>query len=67
MARSRPIPYWHFDAGAAMLILLAAIDEGYAASSFGVFMKTKPFKELLHIPDGRRHVHHHRQVADDSN
>jgi hypothetical protein len=50
-----------------MLILLAAIDEGYAASSFGVFMKTKPFKELLHIPDGRRHVHHHRQVADDSN
>ncbi len=33
-----PIPYWHFDAGAAaMLILLAAIDEGYAAGLFGVF------------------------------
>jgi nitroreductase len=48
-----PIPYWHFDAGAAaMLILLAAIDEGYAAGLFGVFMEaTKPFKELLHIPD----------------
>ena len=31
-----PIPYWHFDAGAAaMLILLAAIDEGYAAGLFG--------------------------------
>jgi FMN reductase [NAD(P)H] len=48
-----PIPYWHFDAGAAaMLILLAAIDEGYAAGLFGVFVEaTKPFKELLHIPD----------------
>jgi len=48
-----PIPYWHFDAGAvAMLILLAAIDEGYAAGLFGVFMEaTKPFKELLRIPD----------------
>jgi FMN reductase [NAD(P)H] len=48
-----PIPYWHFDAGAAaMLILLAAIDEGYAAGLFGVFAEaTQPFKELLRIPD----------------
>jgi FMN reductase [NAD(P)H] len=48
-----PIPYWHFDAGAAaMLILLAAIDEGYAAGLFGVFVDAiEPFKELLHIPD----------------
>jgi len=48
-----PIPYWHFDAGAAaMLILLAAIDEGYAAGLFGVFAgATPPFKELLRIPD----------------
>jgi len=48
-----PIPYWHFDAGAAaMLILLAAIDEGYAAGLFGVFTEaTEPFKELLRIPD----------------
>jgi FMN reductase [NAD(P)H] len=48
-----PIPYWHFDAGAAaMLILLAAIDEGYAAGLFGVFMEAiAPFKELLNIPD----------------
>jgi FMN reductase [NAD(P)H] len=48
-----PIPYWHFDAGAAaMLILLAAIDEGYAAGLFGVFAEaTQPFKELLHIPE----------------
>ncbi len=47
-----PVPYWHFDAGAAaMLILLAAIDEGYAAGLFGVFAEAmEPFKELLHIP-----------------
>ena len=47
-----PIPYWHFDAGAAaMMILLAAIDEGYAAGLFGVFMDAlEPFKELLGIP-----------------
>jgi len=48
-----PIPYWHFDAGAAaMLILLAAIDEGYAAGLFGVFVEVMaPFKQLLNIPD----------------
>jgi FMN reductase [NAD(P)H] len=47
-----PVPYWHFDAGAAaMLILLAAIDEGYAAGLFGVFAEAiAPFKQLLHIP-----------------
>jgi FMN reductase [NAD(P)H] len=47
-----PIPYWHFDAGAtAMLLLLAAIDEGYAAGLFGVFAEAiQPFKELLGIP-----------------
>ncbi len=48
-----PVPYWHFDAGAAaMLILLAAIDEGYAAGLFGVFVEAMaPFKQLLNIPD----------------
>jgi FMN reductase [NAD(P)H] len=48
-----PVPYWHFDAGAAaMLILLAAIDEGYAAGLFGVTVDVLPaFKELLAIPD----------------
>jgi nitroreductase len=48
-----PVPYWHFDAGAAaMLILLAAIDEGYAAGLFGVFAEAMaPFKQLLDIPD----------------
>jgi FMN reductase [NAD(P)H] len=48
-----PVPYWHVDAGAAMmLILLAAIDEGYAAGVFGVPVEHQPaFKELLGIPD----------------
>jgi FMN reductase [NAD(P)H] len=48
-----PVPYWHFDAGAAaMLILLGAIDEGYAAGLFGVPVEVMPaFKELLAIPD----------------
>ncbi len=48
-----PIPYWHFDAGAtAMLILLAAIAEGYASGLFGVFAEAmRPFKDLLGIPD----------------
>jgi FMN reductase [NAD(P)H] len=48
-----PVPYWHFDAGAAaMLLLLAAIDEGCAAGLFGVPVDLMPrFKELLAIPD----------------
>jgi FMN reductase [NAD(P)H] len=48
-----PVPYWHFDAGAAaMLILLGAIDEGYAAGLFGVPVEhMAEFKTLLNIPD----------------
>lgn len=48
-----PVPYWHVDAGAAMmLILLAAIDEGYAAGVFGIPVEHQPaFRELLAIPD----------------
>jgi FMN reductase [NAD(P)H] len=48
-----PVPYWHVDAGAAMmLLLLAAIDEGYAAGVFGVPVELQPaFKELLGIPE----------------
>jgi hypothetical protein len=35
-----------------MLILLAAIDEGYAAGLFGVIAEAmQPFKQLLAIPD----------------
>jgi len=48
-----PVPYWHFDAGAAaMLILLAAIDEGYAAGLFGVPVELmSEFKQVLGIPE----------------
>ena len=48
-----PIPFWYFDAGAAaMLILLAAIDEGYAAGLFGVFVEAIPaFRKELGLPE----------------
>ena len=46
-----PVPYWHVDAGAAMMLLmLAAVDEGLAAGVFGV-LDWKPIWELLGIPD----------------
>ena len=48
-----PVPYWHFDAGAAaMLVLLAAIDEGLAAGLFGVPAELETLlRERLGIPD----------------
>lgn len=48
-----PVPFWHVDAGAAlMLILLAAIDEGLAAGVYGIFGDTDVrYRELLRIPD----------------
>jgi FMN reductase [NAD(P)H] len=48
-----PIPFWYFDASAAaMLILLAAIDEGYAAGLFGVPVEMLPaFRAELGLPD----------------
>jgi nitroreductase len=47
-----PIPFWYFDAGAAaMLILLAAIDEGYASGLFGVPVEALPaFRGELGLP-----------------
>lgn len=45
-----PVPYWWVDGGAAlMLLLLAAIDEGFAAGFFG-FHRAEGLKELLSIP-----------------
>jgi FMN reductase [NAD(P)H] len=48
-----PIPFWYFDAGAAaMLILLTAIDEGYAAGLFGVPVEMlSAFRAELELPD----------------
>jgi nitroreductase len=47
------VPYWHVDAGkAAMLVLLAAIDEGLAAGVFGLAAEAMPqVRELLGLPD----------------
>jgi nitroreductase len=47
-----PVPFWHVDAGAAlMLVLLAAIEEGLGAGVYGVTVEddTK-WRELLRIP-----------------
>jgi nitroreductase len=48
-----PVPYWHVDAGAAlMLVLLAAIEEGLAGGVYGIQLEDQPrVRELLHIPD----------------
>ena len=47
-----PVPYWHVDAGAAlMLVLLAAIEEGLAAGVYGIPLDDQPrIRELLRIP-----------------
>ena len=46
-----PVPYWHVDAGASMmLLLLAAVDERLAAWFYGLDDYT-PLKEVLQIPD----------------
>jgi nitroreductase len=45
-----PVPYWHVDAGAAMMLLmLATVDEGLASGVFGV-LDWKPLKDVLGIP-----------------
>ena len=48
-----PVPFWHVDAGAAlMLILLAAIDEGLAAGLTGVPKELEAeLKEAFGIPE----------------
>jgi nitroreductase len=48
-----PVPFWHVDAGAAMmLILVAAIEEGLAAAVYGIFGDDEQqLRELLRIPD----------------
>ena len=48
-----PVPYWHVDAGAAlMLVLLAALEEGLAAGVYGIIPADQPrVRQLLQIPD----------------
>jgi nitroreductase len=49
-----PVPYWHIDTGmAAMILLLAAQDEGLAACFFGVPKdRWAALFEAFHVPDG---------------
>jgi nitroreductase len=45
-----PVPYWHIDAGAAlMLLLLAAVDEGLSAAFVGVY-RWQELQRYLGIP-----------------
>lgn len=48
-----PVPFWHVDAGAAlMLVLLAALEEGLGAGVYGVQVEEDArWRELLGIPD----------------
>ena len=48
-----PVPFWHVDAGAAlMLVWLAALEEGLGAGVYGVPVEEDArFRELLAIPD----------------
>src|ERR1700758_4004076 len=48
-----PVPFWHVDAGAAMmLVLLGAIEEGLAAAVYGIFGDDeKALRALLQVPD----------------
>ena len=48
-----PVPFWHVDAGAALMLLwLAALEEGLAAGVYGVPVEDDArVRELLGIPD----------------
>ena len=48
-----PVPFWHVDAGAALMLLwLAAIEEGLGAAVYGVPVEEDArWRELLAIPD----------------
>lgn len=47
-----PVPYWHVDIGASlMLLLLTAVEEGLAAGFFGVH-RLDGLRDLLGIPEG---------------
>jgi FMN reductase [NAD(P)H] len=48
-----PVPYWYVDAGGALvLLLLAAIDEGFAGGFFGALPpEAVEIKQLLGVPE----------------
>lgn len=52
-----PVPYWHVDAGmAVMALLLGAVDAGLGAAFIGLFDKEQAVRERFGVPVGRRAV-----------
>lgn len=52
-----PVPYWFVDAGmAALLMLLAAVDEGIGACFFGLFPDDSRVRHAFGVPEGYRAV-----------
>jgi len=52
-----PVPYWMIDtAFAAMLVLLAAVDEGLSTLFFGIFDREAELLAALGVPDGVRPI-----------
>jgi nitroreductase len=52
-----PVPYWTVDASfAAMLVLLAATNEGLGALFFGIFQHEAELRDALGVPEGRQAI-----------
>jgi nitroreductase len=52
-----PVPYWFVDGGlAALLMLLAAVDEGMGACFVGNFRGERELRVALGVPDDRRYL-----------
>jgi nitroreductase len=52
-----PVPYWDLDAAmAAMLMLLAAVDEGLGGWLFGIFVGEEELLRWLGVPQGCRPI-----------
>ncbi|MHB8592922.1 MAG: nitroreductase family protein [Acidimicrobiales bacterium] len=52
-----PVPFWFFDAGlAVLLLLLAAADTGLGACFLGNFRGEDRLRQILGVPDDRRYV-----------
>lgn len=56
-AEAWPVPYWDVDTGmAVMLVLLAALEEGFGAVFFGLFWGEETLLKQLGVPEGCRPI-----------
>jgi nitroreductase len=56
-AEAWPVPYWTVDTSfAAMLMLLAAVDEGLGALFFGIFSRQAELLAALGVPPGHQPI-----------